>query len=1274
MSTALRNIKAIAKRELGAYFSSPVAYVFIVIFLLLTGFFTFSIGNFFEQGQANLDAFFKWHPWLYLFLVPCVGMRLWAEERRLGTMELLLTKPVTIWQAILGKFLASWLFLAIALALTFPVFITVNYLGSPDNGVIIATYLGSLLMAGAYLAISCMTSSLTRNQVISFILSVVICLFLVLCGFPPVTNLLARLDRPWVVDLVASLSVMTHFQPFVSGLVDSRDVLFFLLLIGFALFTNGVIIRSHQAAADRLRRGYRFERLIYSAGGVAAMFVVMVSLYIIAGAAQARIDITADRTHTLSAGTKNILDHLDSRVTLRFYCTQSGGLMPPPLKTYAQHVEDLLREFEHEAKGRLVIEKYDPQPDSDAEESARLNGVEGRSVNPLDPEKIYLGVVASLLDQKFVLPWLAPDRERLLEYDLSRAISHVADKSRPVVGIMSGLPIWGDPPDPFAHPGEYHAEDWAFLTELKKDFWLKKIPLNATSIDSDVNVLLVAHPVEISDATQYAIDQFILRGGKVLAFLDPHAYFDQKHDRSTEFSLAGDTAGKSSLDKLLQSWGLSMDVDKVIADTSFAGHNTQTGDTMPTLLFVTRAGLNPEDVVTSQIDNLMIPFAGAFTGKPPPKLSETVLVRSSPDSELLDNLLTTSPSRRILESFKASNVEYPIAVRLTGDFKTAFPPRPGTAPMQGQLLDGKKKSEVILVADSDLLNDKVSVRAQNVMGHRLVRPVNGNLNFVQSLVEELAGDDNLITSRSRASMDHPFTRVKEMEARAGRQWQEKVHVLESQQREMNTKIKELQAHNGSDQSAILTADQERELATYQKSMAAVNRQLKEVRKNLRQDTEALEFKTKLINIAAVPLLVTLSGLALAFTRARRRPAGQRAPPARLDRVNTKYDRDDLAASRKKVAAAAVLVLLVGGAGFVLWNKSQQTWAAHEAKVGDKALPNFPINSVASIHVKGAEEFHVVHTNGRWRVSERGDYPANFAMVSDFLLKVRDMRILQSEWIGSSQRARLELDQPGSGAGGGTLFEFKDAQDHTLAALLLGKRHDKPQPEGEPYGLHGLFDGRYVLLPGDPNNVLLTSDELAAAQPVAGSWLSRDFFKAENIKLISVLSPNRSESWEISRDSTTSPWVLDNPAAGETLDSKAANLAGEILAFPTFEDVVPKTQAALTRFGLDHPLVITILTDDILYTLKAGRHNPDGVYPLLVNLTGRNAGGAPAAGENSGNESDPQGKANGVAAQLARAPFLAQWIYFSQGWIDKVARPRSEMLAGKTTASAQLPSP
>ncbi|HPC60084.1 MAG TPA: ABC transporter permease [Verrucomicrobiota bacterium] len=242
------NIRTITKRELGAYFSAPLAYVFIVIFLLLCGFFTFMVGGFFERGEASLvRPFFDWHPWFYLFLVPAVGMRLWAEERRVGTIELLLTMPITAWQAILGKFLASWLFLGLALALTFPVVITVNYLGSPDNGVILSGYIGSWLMAGAYLAVSCMTSAMTRAQVVSFIIAVVLCLFLILAGFPPVINLLETWAAPWLVDVITSFSVITHFDGFQKGVLDFRDIIFFLSVMVFCLFTTSVILRGHRA-------------------------------------------------------------------------------------------------------------------------------------------------------------------------------------------------------------------------------------------------------------------------------------------------------------------------------------------------------------------------------------------------------------------------------------------------------------------------------------------------------------------------------------------------------------------------------------------------------------------------------------------------------------------------------------------------------------------------------------------------------------------------------------------------------------------------------------------------------------------------------------------------------------------------------------------------------------------------------------------------------------------------------------------------------------------
>ncbi len=235
-------ILTIFQRELRSYFATPVAYVFIVIFLLLSGAFTFYLGGFYERGQADLEPFFRFHPWLYLFLVPAVAMRLWADERKSGSIELLLTLPVTMWQAVVAKFLAAWCFIALALALTFPIWITVNLLGEPDNGVIAAGYLGSLLMAGAFLAIGACLSAASRSQAVAFILSVVVCFLLLLAGFPLVLDVFRAIAPQGLVDAIAGLSFFAHFNAISKGVIDLRDLLYFLFSIGFWLYANAVVI------------------------------------------------------------------------------------------------------------------------------------------------------------------------------------------------------------------------------------------------------------------------------------------------------------------------------------------------------------------------------------------------------------------------------------------------------------------------------------------------------------------------------------------------------------------------------------------------------------------------------------------------------------------------------------------------------------------------------------------------------------------------------------------------------------------------------------------------------------------------------------------------------------------------------------------------------------------------------------------------------------------------------------------------------------------------
>lgn len=243
----MNGMLAVLRRELKSYFSTPLAYVFIVIFLVLAGTFTFYLGNFYERRQADLSPFFTFHPWLFLFLVPALSMRLWAEERKSGSIELLMTLPIGVWQSVVGKFLAAWAFTALAIALTFPIWLTVNYLGSPDNGVIVAAYVGSVLMAGGFLAVGSCISATTKNQVIAFILSVVACFALLLAGFPLVLDVFSAWAPQSLVDAIASLSFLTHFNNISKGVIDVRDLVYFGLLIGVALYANTIVLELKKA-------------------------------------------------------------------------------------------------------------------------------------------------------------------------------------------------------------------------------------------------------------------------------------------------------------------------------------------------------------------------------------------------------------------------------------------------------------------------------------------------------------------------------------------------------------------------------------------------------------------------------------------------------------------------------------------------------------------------------------------------------------------------------------------------------------------------------------------------------------------------------------------------------------------------------------------------------------------------------------------------------------------------------------------------------------------
>ncbi len=636
------------------------------------------------------------------------------------------------------------------------------------------------------------------------------------------------------------------------------------------------------------------ETFVYSTLGVVMMLAILIAVNVITGALRQRLDLTENKAYTLSTGTRAILKKLDTPIKIRFYCTQAEEATQETvfLRKYAREVEDLLQEYKQVAGKNLVVEKLDPQPDSDAEDSARLDGLEPEPLPGVD--RFYLGLSVNLADTHETIPFLQPAREQLLEYDITRAITRVASPQKPVVGIMSALPIFGTPSNPMMmQMGQQGSEPWAIVTELQADYTVRRVNLDADKIDDDLQVLLVVHPKDINDKAQYALDQFVLRGGKLIVFLDPFSIVDSQAQRGMPANMGG---GSSNLERLLRAWGYQFDAGKVVADLNFKmrmpGRDGQPMD-MPTYLAVDARGIDTNDVVTSQLGSVWLIQAGAFTGAPATGLKETTLLQSTKESQQVEGFLANLSGESVLRDFKASGANYKLALRLAGRFKTAFPegrpeekkdePKPDDRKKPDEkaaekkpddsLKEGKADSAVVLVGDADLLYDPVMFQRLRTPFGDIRQVQNGNLNFVQNLVDQMAGDSNLVGIRSRAGQSRPFTRIKELEAAADLSFQRKIKQLQDSLADTQRRMNELQAQRkDKDQRFILSPEQRAELENFRKTEANVKTELKQVQKDLKKEVVSLQTRIKWINVLAMPLAVTATGIVIALVNRKKTSA------------------------------------------------------------------------------------------------------------------------------------------------------------------------------------------------------------------------------------------------------------------------------------------------------------------------------------------------------------------------------------------------------------------
>jgi ABC-type uncharacterized transport system involved in gliding motility auxiliary subunit len=615
---------------------------------------------------------------------------------------------------------------------------------------------------------------------------------------------------------------------------------------------------------------------LYSSIGVVAVGLIAAGVSYLTRNIPAQIDFTDNSFYSLTEGTKQILAGVDTQVKGTLFVSD-GKDLPPELIGRVKDLEALLRQYEQKTPGGLFqVVKVNPAPDTEGGEQAALAGVQPQ---PTRTGEVYLTLSVSCLDKRENVDFLSlMGREEQFEYEVSRAIANVLKGDvKKKVGVMSALPLMGSM-GPMMGGAQ---RPWIFFQQLKRDYDVETIEMTADKIDPELDALMVVHPAGITDAAQFAIDQFVLSGKPVVLILDPHSIVGKMNSsrQNPQMAMMGGEQTTSSAPRLTAAWGYGFDSTQVVADMLFKTPLRGNRES-PVFLTLGEAAFNRQDPVTSGLSDLLFVFSGAFTGKPAEGLTADILLRSSGENEMVSPLEAENSDDSIIQKFKSTGEPKALALRLTGKFKTAFPDgKPKAAAAEdGEPKDEEEKKEeagttlkemaegktgvVIMIADSDFLYDNFSVQ---VLGN-MALPFNGNLPFGLNVIDQVAGDTRLLQVRSRNSNRRPFSRINAIETEANAKIQSAVSELQKEAEEANAKLNELQASKDPQQRNFLSPEQQAEIESFRKKQAEAQRKIRELRKSARSDIDGTLASMKLWNILGTPLLVAAIGLAVFLAR------------------------------------------------------------------------------------------------------------------------------------------------------------------------------------------------------------------------------------------------------------------------------------------------------------------------------------------------------------------------------------------------------------------------
>ena len=608
------------------------------------------------------------------------------------------------------------------------------------------------------------------------------------------------------------------------------------------------------------------KRIIHSGTGLLLIALVFLAFNMVAGLGlrDVRLDLTEQKLYTISEGTKRILGELDEPINLYFFYSNNATQDLAPLRNYARRVEEMLRGYERAAGGKIRLQVIDPAPFSEDEDRAASFGLHAVPLQQ-NGDKLYFGLAGTnALDNVQTIPFFPLDQEQFLEYEISRLVQSLARPQRPVVGVLSALPLDGS----FNPLTGQAGQPWMVLEEIRQQFAIKSLRGDVDRIPDEVSVLLLVHPKQLPQPTLYAIDQFVLRGGKLLAFVDPFSEADDS-------GLMGDGKGNASdLEALFKAWGLQMRPGQVLADGSYA-MPVSIGEEHepvrhPAWLSLPKAALDASDVTTAALESLNVASAGILEPLEGAKTRFTPLVQSSEYAMpfAAQRLAGLRDPQQLMRDLEPTGERYTLAARVSGPAASAFPDG-----IEGRK-DGLQSAErinVIVVADTDLLADRLWVQVQDFFGQRLPQPFADNAAFAINALDNLAGSDALISVRSRGRYSRPFSVVEKLQRQAEARFREKEEVLKQQLAQTEQRLAELQRGDKPEQALELTPEQQATVQQFLQDKLKIRKELREVRYQLNAEIDSLGRALKFVNIALVPLLLTLGVVVLWLWR--RRSAG-----------------------------------------------------------------------------------------------------------------------------------------------------------------------------------------------------------------------------------------------------------------------------------------------------------------------------------------------------------------------------------------------------------------